>query len=145
LRFQWYFWHCTVLCKKSIKQIWKPDLRKIMYTNPQFVFRRGEGDNRGWDDWMASLTQWTWVWVNSRSWQWTGRPGLLQSMGSQRVAQDWANELNWNDTHTHTHTHTHIWIPTHLHFCVHTISEYNISGWGTRVYLWRIHFNIWQN
>ena len=43
----------------------------------------GEGDNRGWDGWMASLTQWTWVWVNSRSWWWTRRPGVLQSMGSQ--------------------------------------------------------------
>ena len=55
----------------------------------------GEGDYRGWDGWMASLTQWTWAWVNSRSWWWTGRPGVLQSMGSQRVGHDWANELNW--------------------------------------------------
>ena len=53
----------------------------------------GEGDNRGWDGWMASLTQWTWVWVNSRSWWWTGRPGVLQSMGSQRVRHDWATKL----------------------------------------------------
>ena len=45
----------------------------------------GEGDDRGWDDWMASLTQWTWVWVNSGSWQQTGRPGVLQSMELQRV------------------------------------------------------------
>ena len=45
--------------------------------------------------WMASLTQWTWVWVNSGSWWWTGRPGVLQSMGSQRVGQDWVTELNW--------------------------------------------------
>ena len=56
---------------------------------------RGEGDDRGWDDWMASLTRWTWVWVNSRSWWWTGRPGVLQFMGSQRVGHDWATELNW--------------------------------------------------
>ena len=56
----------------------------------------GEGDNRGWDGWMASRTQWTWVWVNSRSWWWTGRPGVLQSTGSQRVAHDWATELNWD-------------------------------------------------
>ena len=55
----------------------------------------GEGDDRGWDVWMASLTQWTWVWVNSGSWRWTGRPGMLQSMGSQRVRHDWAAELNW--------------------------------------------------
>ena len=54
-----------------------------------------KGDNREWDGWMASLTQWTWVWVNSRSWWWTGRPGVLQSMGSQRVRRDWVTELNW--------------------------------------------------
>ena len=54
-----------------------------------------EGDDRGWDGWMASPTQWTWVWVNSGSWWWTGRPGMLRSMGSQRVRHDWATELNW--------------------------------------------------
>ena len=57
----------------------------------------GEGDDRGWDGWMASLTQWTWVWVNSRSWWWTGRSGMLQFMGSQRVRHDWATELNWTE------------------------------------------------
>ena len=56
---------------------------------------RGEGDDRGWEGWMASLTWWTWVWVNSGSWWLTGRPGMLQSMGSQRVGHDWATELNW--------------------------------------------------
>jgi len=54
-----------------------------------------EGDDRGWDGWMASPTQRTWVWVNSRSWWWTGRPGVLQSMGSQRVRQHQVTELNW--------------------------------------------------
>ena len=57
----------------------------------------GEGDDRGWDGWMASPTQWTWVWVNSGSWWWTGRPGVLQYMGSQRVGHHWATELNWTD------------------------------------------------
>ena len=57
----------------------------------------GKGDDREWDGWMASLTQWTWVWVSSRSWWWTGRPGMLQSMGSQRVRHDWATELNWTE------------------------------------------------
>ena len=55
----------------------------------------GEGDNRGWDGWMASPTQWMWVWVNSGSWWWTGRPGVLQFMGLHRVGHDWATELNW--------------------------------------------------
>ena len=54
-----------------------------------------EGDDRGWDGWMASLTWWTWVSVYSGSWWWTGRPGVLQLMGSQRVRHDWATELNW--------------------------------------------------
>ena len=56
----------------------------------------GEGDDRGWDGWMASLTRWTWIWVNSGSWWWTGRPGVLRFMGSQRVRHDWATKLNWN-------------------------------------------------
>ena len=55
-----------------------------------------KGDDRGWDGWMASLTRWTWVWVNSGSWWWTGRPGVLWFMGSQRVGHDWATELNWS-------------------------------------------------
>ena len=54
----------------------------------------GEGDDRGWDGWMTSPTQWTWVWVNSGSWWWTGRPGVLRFMGSQRVRHYWATELN---------------------------------------------------
>jgi len=57
----------------------------------------GEGDDRGWDGWMASLTRWTWVWVHSGSWWWTGRPGMLRFMGLQRVRHDWATELNWTD------------------------------------------------
>ena len=56
---------------------------------------RRRRDDRGWDGWMASPTRWTWVWVTSGSWWWTGRPGVLQSMGSQRVGHDWATELNW--------------------------------------------------
>ena len=54
---------------------------------------RRDVDDRGWNGWMASPTQWTWIWVNSRSWWWTGRPGVLQSMGSQRVGHDWMTKL----------------------------------------------------
>ena len=57
----------------------------------------GKGDDGGWDGWMASLTRWMWVWVNSGRWWWTGRPGVLQFMGSQRVGHDWATELNWTE------------------------------------------------
>ena len=53
----------------------------------------GEGDDREWDDWMASPTRWTWVWVNSGSWWWTGRPGVLRFMGLQRVGHNWMTKL----------------------------------------------------
>ena len=61
---------------------------------------RRRGDNRGWDGWMASQAWWTWVWASSGSWWWTGKPGVLQSTGLQRVWHDWATELNWTVTKT---------------------------------------------
>ena len=60
-----------------------------------------DGDDRGWDGWMASLTRCTWVWVNSGSLWWTGRPGVLQLMGSQTVGHDWETELNWTELILH--------------------------------------------
>ena len=59
--------------------------------------RRRRGWMRGWDGFMPSPTQRTWLWVNSGSWWWTGRPGMLQSMGLQRVGHSWATELNWTE------------------------------------------------
>ena len=69
-------------------------LEKILMLGGIGGRRRGR---RGWDDWMASLTRWTWVWVKSGSWWWTGRPGMLWFTGLQRVEHDWATELNWID------------------------------------------------
>ena len=60
----------------------------------------GEGDDRGWDGWMASPTWWPWVWVGSGSWWWTGKPGMLQSMSKE---SDMTERLNWTDRHTHSH------------------------------------------
>ena len=57
--------------------------------------RIGKGDDRGWFGWMASPTRWTWLWAGSGNWWWTRRPGVLQSMESQRVGHDWVTELNW--------------------------------------------------
>ena len=57
-----------------------------------------EGDDGGWDGWMALPTQWTWVWVDSGNWWWTGRPGVLQFMRSQSVGHNWATELHWTDS-----------------------------------------------
>ena len=71
--------------------MWRGDsLEKILML--ERLRAGGERDDRGWAGWMASPTQWTWV--NSRSWRWTGRPGVLQSMGSQRVGHDWVTKLN---------------------------------------------------
>ena len=62
----------------------------------------GEGDNRGWNGWMASPTQWTWVWTNSERWWRAGKPGMLQSMGSQKIRHDWMTEL--------TEMHWFLWL-----------------------------------
>ena len=76
----------------------------------------GEGDDQGWDDWMTSSTQWTLVWVNSGNWWWTGSPGVLQSMGLQRVRHDWTTELNWWEDPLPTPLTHHIrnWDSEHL-------------------------------
>ena len=68
----------------------------------------GEGDDRGWDGWMASPTRWTWVWVNSGSWCWTGRPGVLQFMTSQRAGHNWATELNWTEAQSWAEHRHHV-------------------------------------
>ena len=77
--------------------LWPPDVKSWHWKRPWL--RAGEeGDNRGWDGCMASLTPWTWVWVNSWSWWWTGRPCVLRFMGSQRVGHDWASSPKSNIT-----------------------------------------------
>ena len=76
--------------------MWRPDpLEKTLMLGKIEGGRKG--DNRGWDGWMASLTQRTWVWASSRSWWWTGRPGVLQFMGSQRVRHYRVTELSWTE------------------------------------------------
>ena len=81
----------------EILTLWPPDAKSwLTWKDPDAgkdEGRRRRGDDKGWDGWMASPTQGTWVWVNSGSWWWTGRPGVLQFMGSQRVGHNWATEL----------------------------------------------------
>ena len=81
--------------------LWPPDAKNWLHWKRPWWWERlkagGEGYDRGWDGWMTSLTQWTWVWVGSGNWWWTGRPGVLQSMGSQRITHNWATELNWTE------------------------------------------------
>ena len=89
----------------------------------------GKGDNRGWDGWMASPTQWTWVWMDSGSWWWTGRPGMLQFMGLQRVGHDWANELNWTEV-LHRQYHDYISNLLCLHLPSMSLAQpHNFSNW----------------
>ena len=78
--------------------LWPSDVRANSLERPWCWERlkAGKGDDRGWDDWMASPTQWTWVWASSRRWWRTGKPVVLQSMGSQRVRHDWATEQQQN-------------------------------------------------
>ena len=78
--------------------LWPPNEKNwLIWKDPDTGkdWRRKEKGMTAWDGWMASPTQWTRVWVNSRSWWWTGRPGVLQFMGLQRVRHDWTTELNW--------------------------------------------------
>ena len=78
-------------------RLWRPDMKSRL-TEKDLMLGKIEGrrrrDDRGWDGWMASSPQWTWVWANSRRWWRTGKPGMLQSMGLQRVRHDWVTELN---------------------------------------------------
>ena len=78
--------------------LWPPDVTSWLMWKRPWCWERlragGEGDDRGWHGWMVSPTQWTWVWVGTRRWWWTGRPGVLRFLGSQRVGHDWVTELN---------------------------------------------------
>ena len=78
--------------------VWRPDAKSwLIWKDPDAGRDWGQEEKgtTGLDGWMASPTQWTWVWVNSGSWWWTGRPGMLWSMGSKTVRHDWVTELNW--------------------------------------------------
>ena len=78
--------------------LWQPNTKNwLIWKEFSWCWERleaGEEDDRGWDGWIASPTQWTWVWASSGSWWWTGKPGVLQSMGSQSIGHNWATELN---------------------------------------------------
>ena len=80
-----------------------------------------KGDDRGWDSWMPSLMRYTWVRVSSGSWWWTGKPGVLQSMGWQRVRHDWVTELNWN-CRRRNYSHIHIGHSVLLTPCTGTVA-----------------------
>ena len=89
-------WIFTGRTEAETPILWPPDVKNWLIRKRLWCWERlkaGEGDDRGWDGCMASLMQWTWIWVGSSSWWWTGRPGVLQSTRSQRVRHDWETEL----------------------------------------------------
>ena len=84
--------------KAETPVLWPPHVKSwLIGKDWEGLGAGGEGDDRGWDGWMASLTRWRWVWVNSGNRWWTGKPGVLRFMGSQRVGHDWLTELNWTE------------------------------------------------
>ena len=91
-----------LMLKLKLQYFWPPHVKSWLIGKRLWCWEglgaREEGDDRGWDGWMASLTWWTWVWVNFGSWWWTGRPGVPRFMGSQRVGHDWATEVIWSET-----------------------------------------------
>ena len=102
----------------EIPTLWPPDGKNWLIGKEPWCWERlragGEGDDRGWDGWMASRTRWMWVWVNSRNWWWTGRPGVLRFMGSQRVRHDWATELMSLQSLSWAHIQRKTW-PERIH------------------------------
>ena len=122
----------------------------------------GEGDDRGWDGWMASPTQWTWVWVSSGSWWWTGKTGMLQSMGLQRGGHAWETEQDWTkklrvlSSHLHLNLiisqRSHLWRSSHwgqgfsiciLGDIIQSIASANTTA-SVAVKTWFAHL-IWQS
>ena len=80
--------------------LWPPDTKNWLTGKDSDAGKDWRQEEKGTKEdemvgWMASLTQWTWVWASSGSWWWTGKPGVLQSMGLQRSGHDWVTELNW--------------------------------------------------
>ena len=100
----------------------------------------GEGDDRGWYGWMASPTQWTWIWVNSGSWRWTGKPGMLQSLGSKTVGHNCVTELNWSQLFFLSqllHALDLLWTPSLFYLSV--LYDYGPLGCSSLIYS-TIHF-----
>ena len=116
--------------KAETPVLWPPDAKSWLIGKDwcrEELGAEGEGDKRGWDGWMALPTWWTWVWVNSGSWWWTGRPGVLQFMGSQIVGHDWG--LNWTEQGSECNEGGRI------------LAARNISPWVAFVHILPLLFN----
>ena len=115
--------------KAETPVLWPPHVKRLTHWKRLWCWEGlgagGEGDDSGWDGWMASLTRWMWVWVNSGSWCWTGRPGMLQFMESQRVGHDSMTALTvlilnllfpfgYSNPHFYPQPRTSPWLLTHV-------------------------------
>ena len=102
--------------------MWRADsLGKILMLGK--IEGRGEGDDRGQDCWMASLTRWTWVWASSRRWWWrTGKPGVLQSTGSQSVRCDWVTEQQQAQCNSNSPVRSS---RVYKAYCMHVLSHFS--------------------
>ena len=140
-----FFWFCEFLTSiwswnSNTLATWYKELTHLKRPWCWERLRAGrEGDDRGWDGWMASLTQWTWVWVNSGSWWWTGRPGVLQLMESQKVGRDWETEMNWTGQVYFCIFVEIIWKP-YLIFL--KLMEMNCKGSGFLLHILGIHSTL---
>ena len=113
--------------------LWPPHSELTDWKRPwcwEGLWAGREGGDRGWDGWKASLTRWSWVWVNSRSWLCTGRPGVLQFMGLQRVRHDWATERNWTELN---------WAEGSTSISMHLISSPLFSAYPLSQAFYEIH------
>ena len=129
-----------LMLKLKLPILWPPDAKnwltgKVPDAGEDWR-QGGEGDDRGWDGWMATLTWWTWIWVSSGSWWWTGKPSVLQSMGSQRVGHDRATELNWTFRNMYTTAQALLSTGTFLGQAVYMPVLHFLTFWS---------FTLWLN
>ena len=125
--------------------LWPPDPKNRHILKRPWCWERlksgGEGDNRGCDHWIPSLTQWTWVWASSGSWWWTGKSGVQQSMGSQRVGHDWVTELNWRQADMKMTSYLEI-RGTVCHTGPQTEAPGSFRRWGSKRGMWARAFAV---
>ena len=129
----WWSWNSYTLatwCKEltHLKRPWYWERLKV----------GGEGDNRGWDGWMASQTRWTWVWVSSGSWWWTGKPGC--NPWGYRVRHDWATELNWANSQR-SEKIIHLLIRKGYYLTIEIWENSNWKIWSSE---WKIQWKTWK-
>ena len=126
--------------------LWPPDAKNWFIGKDPDAGKdwRWEKGTRGWDGWMASLTQWVWVWANSGSWWWTGKPGVLQSTGSQRVGHNSVTELNWSERISKLCLCYNVHVCTVCIYWIYMSTLYRSLLWARELGLKSVHTLIWK-